>query len=109
MGKAVEDGSESLTGGCFEDNGTWIRQAEEGFDLSVVGVEGLEPGFPGVIKIGVPVVEVLVDFVLGGVEWASEAVVGEVDAFGVVAGEERGDVGLDFLGGERWCHGFDSV
>lgn len=75
----------------------------------MVGVEGLEPGLPGVIKIGVPVVKVLVDFVLGGIKRASEAVVGEIDAFGVVAGEEGGDLGLDFLGGERWCHGFDSV
>lgn len=35
--------------------------------------------------------------------------VGEIDAVGIVSGEERGDLGLDFLGGEGGGHGFCSV
>lgn len=77
---------------------------EEGCYLLVELFESLEPWLPGLIKVLVPMVEVGVDVVLGGVEGSPEAMIGEIDAVLVVTREEGGEVALDFFGGEWVRH-----
>lgn len=83
-------------------------KAEQGFDFVLEGVDSIEPWCPGVVEVVVPVAQEFVDAVLGGVKRSTETVVGEVDAFGGVAREERGDLGVYFLAGERGGHWFYS-